>query len=171
MNGYRLRRWLVLGAAMHLAGCQSSTAPSPPPSGAGVTQLPVAGQSAPDVTKNTNQVFLTDASAVRLDEIVGDLLLYFRANQGMPGQLDDLRTVAGSDLNLIAPCGQPYGYVPQGLSVRNSNKLLVVYDPQESADGRRWCILAVQLQPGAPLTAEVLAIPEALFRTYLASQP
>ena len=62
-----------------------------------MTQLPVAGQSAPDVTKNTNQVFLTDASAVRLDEIVGDLLLYFRANQGMPGQLDDLRTVAGSD--------------------------------------------------------------------------
>jgi hypothetical protein len=179
MSGYSLRTCLVPGAAiciaaaMSIAGCQSSTAPTPQPQppDAAVTRLPVAGQGTPDATLNTNQAFLTDASAVRLDEIVGDLLLYFRANQGMPGQLEDLRTVAGADLNLIAPCGQPYGYVPQGLSVRNSNKLLVVYDPQESADGRRWCILVVQLRPGAPLTAEVLAISETLFRTYLASQP
>jgi hypothetical protein len=159
----------VLIASMALAwGCQSNT--TPPPQGSVPPPLPVV--KAP-VGNTPDQAVDTDPSAQRLDDILGALLLYFRANQGMPPALEDLRTVAGfgSELNLISPSGQPYGYVPAGLTIPGNNKRLVVYDPAENPNGRRWCILVSALSPGAALTAEVLEIPEAMFREYLASNP
>jgi hypothetical protein len=75
-----------------------------------------------------------------------------------------------TDLILTAPDGEPYAYIPEGLTTPNTKKLLVVYDPQESQNGKRWCILLAQLSPGAPLTGEVLALPEIVFRAYLASK-
>jgi hypothetical protein len=172
MAGRALRGLWIAATAACIGGCQGSAAPPRQQTGSpGVTRLPVVGHTAPDVPANIDQALMTDPSAERLGDIDAALILYFHANQGMPGQLDDLRATAGPDLNLIAPSGQPYVYIPQGLAVRNSDKLLVVYDPQESPNGRRWCILAVQLRPGAPLSAEVIALSEALFRTYLASQP
>ena len=140
---------------------QPSDHPPPP--------LPIA--HSPGFSVNTDDAIIPDASSARLDDIVGALLFYIRANQGVPPTLDDLKTLPGvpENLNTISPSGQPYMYAPQGLTAPNSNKRLLVYDPEESANGRRWCILVSQVRPGAPLTAEVLALPEISFRAYLAS--
>jgi hypothetical protein len=154
---------LLAGGCASTTTQTTQTAPRTPP-----PPLPIAQA---DQSVSTNDTVLADASSVRLESIVDAMLFYFRINQGMPGALDDLKTVPefGDQINTISPSGDPYVYVPQGLTAPNSDKRLVVYDPRESANGKRWCILVSQLKPGAPLTAEVLAIPEISFRAYLVS--
>jgi hypothetical protein len=166
----RWRGLLLAMAAGLTAGCASTSSAPPPGQRGGVGALPVAGGN--DSPETIDQAVLTDASAVRLDDIVEAILLYFSANKGMAPRLEELRTMPGEEnLNLTAPSGQEYYYAPQGLSSPAGNKLLIVYDPMESANGKRWCILASQLRQGAPLTAEVIALPEIVFRAYLASNP
>jgi len=167
---------LTVSLALLAGGCQSSsTLPPPRQQQSGVTRLPIAGQQQTDVPANStsvDQAVLSDPSAVKLDSIIEGILLFFQQNKGMPGKLDDLRSIAGEEqLDITAPSGQVYVYYPQGLTSPGTSKLLVVCDPQESPNGRRWCILVSQLNPGAPLTGEVLAIPEIVYRSYLASNP
>lgn len=154
----------ALGLLAMMGGCQSNPAPTPV-----AAPAPVVRGNGP---VSADQAVYTDPSAIRLEDIDEAILLYYRVQGSMPPTLDDLRSLGSiaADLNLVSPSGQPYAYVPGGLSAPGSQKLLVVYDPADSANGRRWCILISPPHPGAPLSAEVLALPEIVFRTYLASE-
>jgi hypothetical protein len=159
------RKALPLGLLAVMVGCQSSSAPNP-----SAGPAPSAGGSR---LVSSDQAVYTDPSALRLEDIDGAILLFYHIEGSMPPKLEDLRSIgsAGADLNFNSPSGQPYGYVPGGLSVAGTQKLLVVYDPVETANGQRWCILISPPQPGAALSAEVMALPEIVFRAYLASEP
>ena len=104
-----------------------------------------------------------------MENINEALLIYVHVNQQMPATLDDLRSVSGPDLVLVSPTGKPYGYVPSGLVIPNSPKRLIVYDPDELPNNRRWCILITEFRTGAALVSEVTDLPEGVFRAYLAS--
>jgi hypothetical protein len=147
-----------------VCGCQSS---APPP------QRPVNSPAAQNQSLTADQAVNSDVSAMRLDDINGALLLYYRTNQSMPTSLNDLLAVPGfgADLNLVSPSGQPYVYVPAGLTALGTPKLLIVYDPAETPQGKRWCILMARPQPGAALSAEVVDMPEVVFQSFLASEP
>jgi len=158
-----LRNALIMVAAMALAsGCQSSS--STPPR--------ARSNASNNQALTEDQAFNTDPSAMRLDDIEGALLLYYRDNQTMPPHLSDLDPYAkavGITLVPISPTnGQPYGYDPNGMTAVGATKLLVVYDPAPSPNGRRWCIVMEPPRPGAALSAEVLDLPEFVFRSYLA---
>jgi hypothetical protein len=171
IRNVRRRACVLLMAAGLTAGCQSSSSgPQAQGHSGGVQGLPVAGGGGGPLT--IDQAVLTDPSADRLGDIAEAVLLYFKTNNGMAPNLVDLRRVPGEEsLILVSPAGKEYYYVPQGLASPRGNKLLIVYDPDESSDGKRWCILASQMHPGAPLTDEVFALPEIEFRAYLASNP
>jgi hypothetical protein len=178
-------KWWIAGVAVAAAGCTpapqqqvvgpqpgimtGSNQPPPPLQVVNPGGEPVAGQG--QSTESPDDAIHSDPSAMRMDDIVEALLLYLKANGGMPARLEDLQTVPmiGPSINAVSPSGAPYAYVPQGLTAPNSNKRLVVYDPLESTNGKRWCILVSQSQAGGPLTAEVLHLPEIVFRAYLAS--
>ena len=156
----RPRTCVCLALLLLAAGCQSAGS------------SPAAPQPA-DHPITEDQAIPIDVSGERVEQINEALLLYVRIHQGIPAQLSDLQTVPslGQQLVLVAPNGQPYIYVPNGLSIPNGNKLMIVYDPAEEADGRRWCILVSDLRPGGALTTEVMELPEPIFRAYLASAP
>jgi hypothetical protein len=172
--------WAWCGVALFICGCQSSRSSTstgaPPPaaaytSNALVPLLPVAGQPAATATPPTasaDDAVHSDATVVRLDDIVGDLLLYFQRHRNMPATLEDLLAEFPA-LNITAPSGQPYVYYPQGLTTPNIPKLLVVFDPAETQRGSRWCILVNPLRPGSPLTAEVKELPEVIVSSYRVS--
>jgi hypothetical protein len=173
---FEIRVTAIILAAM-ACGCGSSSAPSQPAiqqqSTGGLSSLPVVGQPPmPEHTSSIDEAVLTDPSALRLGKILEAIFSYFAINKGMPATLDDLKAV-DSELITIAPSGQPYEYYPQGLPLPNSadKKLLVVADPVETRDGRRYCILASLLKPGAPLTGEVMYIPEVTYAAYRFSHP
>jgi hypothetical protein len=146
------------------SGCQSS---SPAPA-AGRPNYVQPGQ---DSAVSSEQVLPAGDSGARIEEINEALLIYVKANAQMPAVLDDLKSVYGSDLMLTAPSGKPYVYVPTGLTMPSSPKILVIYDPDELPNGRRWCILVSDLRTGSALVTEVLDLPEIVFRSYLASNP
>ena len=148
-----------------VCGCGGSNAP-PPQTVQGSEPLPVMGM-ATGQTSGIEDAVRTDPSTARLLDIMGDLLIYFRINKAMPATLEDLHSV-DAQLILIAPSNQPYEYYPQGLALPNPNEplRLVVADPVERQDGRRLCILAQVLRPGAPLVGDVRPIPEVTYAAY-----
>jgi len=146
------------------AGCQSS---SPQPVAARPNFVP-PGQ---DTSVSSEQALPAGDSGARIEDINEALLVYVKLTRQMPAALDDLKSVYGDQLLLTNPGGKPYVYVPTGLSMPNSQKILVIYDPDELPNGRRWCILVSDLRPGSPLVTEVLDLPEIVFRSYLASNP
>jgi hypothetical protein len=162
----RLISAALIGAAVFVAsGCESTTTSSSPRA---------MNNSANDQALTADQALNTDPSALRLDDIDGAMLLYYRDNQQMPPRLEDLGPYAqsvGITLNLVSPGnGMHYGYDANGMTALGATKLLVVYDPAPGTNGRRWCILMAPPHPGAALSAEVLDIPEFEFRSYLASE-
>jgi hypothetical protein len=149
--------------------------PLPAQDDAPVEHLPVAGQAPPQSSSPlgggspADQAITSDVSDLRMDDILGGLLFYFRSNHQMPAKLEDLRPIVGRDLNTDNASDQPFVYVPAGLRLRGSSKLLVVYDPHMHDDHTRWVILLGAFKAGAPPTGEVLSIPEVIFQAYLKS--
>jgi hypothetical protein len=82
---------LLVGSAAFLCGCGNSAAPAPAGSEEGVSSLPVVGHpQTPGGTSTIDEAVLTDASAIRLGNILEALFTFFSINKGMPATLDDL---------------------------------------------------------------------------------
>ena len=167
---------LVIGIST--PGCVTTTTRSLPT----VPSQPTASASRADVTQATasadagggpvsaDDAVASDASAARLHDIEGTLLMYCALHKRMPPRLEDLLPLADADtdLQVTAPSGRPYLYVPQGLVATGATQRIVVADPAPSPRGSRWCILVPPMPPGArgPLSMEVVAVPEAAFKQY-----
>ena len=112
-----------------------------------------------------------DASAARLHDIEGPLLMYYALHHRLPDRLEEIRPLADADtdLQLVAPSGQPYLYAPNGLGAPGTSKRIIVADPAPSPrTGARQCILMPPPPTtlGAPLSMEVLPVPEAAFKQF-----
>jgi hypothetical protein len=156
-SAWRIRS-LLLAAA--LAGCTSTAAKSPE-----FSQAALANQNL-----TLDEAVSADPSSVTLQDISGDLLLYYAVNKALPAHLEDLRSLSNetANLNLLSPVShQEYVYVPDGLFAFGSDKRVIVYDPAPTPKGVRWCIL---YQPtataDAPISLNVASLPEAAFQSY-----
>jgi hypothetical protein len=179
----RRRCSTVAGATLILlvAGCETTTIKSVPTVDTGARSAPRSPITDADVIAagadgrrlSADDAVGTDASASRLHDIEGALLLYDALHHHLPPTLDDLKPLddAGMELQTNAPSGQPYLYIPNGLVTLGSNHRIIVADPAPSAAGKRWCIL---LPPsparGTGISASVLELPEATFRTYVPAE-
>jgi hypothetical protein len=156
---------LVSMAALLLAAaCQSSRPSRTSPASAGSPHPSLS--SAPT---SPDEIVETAPAAMRLQDIGGYILLFYREYQKMPPTLADLRTTAGGqDLNFISPStGQPFAYIPTGLwSPEQSERCIIAYDPGRMASGKRWCLFMTLPKAGAALSVDVVALPEPIFLNY-----
>jgi hypothetical protein len=146
------------------AGCVSS--PPPPKTSASDFE---SMNMPPGQTAIPDEVLGTDPSAVRLQDIGGDFLLYMRINKQMPATLQDLSTVdgQGNAASFNAPAsGQPYVYVSTGLWLSGHSQDIVVYDPALTKQSRRWCLFLGAPQPNGSVSVDVVALPESVFQQY-----
>jgi len=150
-----------------LLGCQPAKPPPPredPLAGLG------GGLDTSVQTMSPETAVRSAPCAARLQNIGGTLLLYYATHQQMPTRLDDLKPLADMDepLELSCPVSKKaYLYSPTGLAAVGKDKRIVVYDPEPSHEGRRWCLFMIPAKPGQALAVEVLEVPEGLFRTFL----
>jgi hypothetical protein len=166
----RIKRWpsfcLLVAAGLALPGCttqpQQSTAP--PVS----NTLDFSGVGTNDAV-TPDDVLTADPSATRLEDIGGDLMLYYRVNRAMPPNLDALATVTdqGVPPNEYSPgANQPYVYVPDGLWLEGHSQSVIVYDPALNSKGARWCLFRGPLHPNGSFSVEVVALPDSIFHNY-----
>jgi hypothetical protein len=159
---------VLIVASLYQCGCQTtSVKPAPTP----VNQIKDNLNNGGDPSARTyspDEFLPGDPSAGRLQDIGGDLLLYYRLYHQMPQSLEDIKTIVGADSqpNLISPSGQPYIYAPGGLWIPKQDKCIMVYDPSLTPDGEHWCLLMPPSKPGGALSVNVVAIPEPVFRSY-----
>ena len=152
-------------AGLMLAGCNSS---SPGPA-ASPAPTPVQAPHDGFVPVSENDPSVQDEE--RLGDIAGDLLLYFQANGQLPNQLDDLHNV-DSTLNLEAPSGQEFAYIPGGAALPDGSLILLVYDPVPLANGTRWGIVTTSLQHTGTPNFPSQRISPAQFQQFMAvAQP
>jgi hypothetical protein len=162
---FPLRRFVTVAAALLLqAGCVTTQSREPTgPQDFASSNLPPGQPVTPD------ELLGTDPSAVRLEDIGGDFLLYMRINGHMPAGLEDLRSVddQGGAAMFISPnSGQPYVYVPGGLWLSGHSNNIVVYDPELTKKGMRWCLFLGPQRANGTFSVDVVALPESVFRQY-----
>ena len=168
-------RALLAAVAAAACGCETTTVKSLPTTPADPPPRATSAADSADVadavggSMSIDDAVASDASASRLHEISGALLMYYALHHRLPQTLDELKPLAdaGTELSVTAPSGRPYLYAPRGLAAMAVEKRLIVADPAPSATGRRWCILMPP--PGGPaasVSMEVLALPEAAFRQF-----
>jgi hypothetical protein len=158
----KIRKFLFPWAAagLMLAGCNSSS-PSPSASAA-PAKAPPAGFT--PLSENNPSV----QDEERLDDIISPLLLYFQANGQLPAQLDDLHNV-DSNLNLAAPSGKEFAYIPGGAALPDGSLILLVYDPIALPNGVRWGIVTQSLHPTGTLIFTPQRIPDSQFQQFMAA--
>lgn len=151
----------LIAALCLLGGCGSQPSGSSPQA-----QGPRPLGSDPQSQKQIEQIRETrlrlfdpqDPCAMRLHDIAGPLLLYYRTNNKLPPRLEDLK---GFDSTLQFTCpvsGKPYIYNPDGIPISEPQGWLLVYDAEAIHKGLRWGIVVMEPKPGQPLSADVLAI-------------
>jgi hypothetical protein len=147
-------------ATLLLAACQSASPPPPKPA---PTANFLSAPTSPDAIVDS------DPAAVRLQDIGGYILLYYRAHQAMPPTLDELRNIpGGGDLDFNSPSSrQPFAYAQPGLwAPDQGDKCIIAYDPSRSASGKRWCLFMMLPKGGAALSVDVVELPEPIFLNY-----
>src|SRR5277367_445729 len=106
--------------ALLAAGCQNA-APKPP-----------AAAPADNAEHfHTDPATISDACADRMQDLCETMLLYYMTNKHLPATLPELQPYAdpGTQLNFTCPTsGDPYVYVPGGLSASGVHDRLVLYD-------------------------------------------
>src|SRR5450432_971101 len=128
----RLDCLLCLAALM--LGCSSSPAPS--------------GKI---VKQETAAISNTDPCATRMQDICGDLLLYYAVNHHLPAQLSELADLpdVGTLPEFICPVShQPYIYDRAGIPLPEQQSRIVLYDATPAHSGLRWGIALNQPQAG-----------------------
>jgi hypothetical protein len=128
----------------------------------------------PGETANPDDILGTDPSAVRLQNLGGDFLLYMRVYGQMPAKLEDLRAVddqAGANTVNSPAVGQPYVYVPRGLWLSGHSNDIVVFDPALTKRSMRWCLFLGPRRGNGSFSVDVVALPESVFKTYKPSAP
>ncbi len=151
-----------------LSACQTGATR---PKGADAPLPPPVVVSQGPITQDT--VVGSDPCAARLHDIEGMMLYYYAVNKKMPEKLDELKPFADIDQTPDFRCpesGLPYLYYPNGLSTIGKDKLIVICDPEPTHGGNRYCIFVSPHTAGSALSAEVLPLPEGLFRGYLPAQ-
>jgi len=144
-TGVSLAAWAVLAALT--GGCQTTqpqTAPPPQPK--------------------------VDLCAERLQDLGGQLLLYWSAHQALPPTLDGLpsgQTLRASP-RTCPVSGKPYVYSPAGLVVAGLQGRLVLYDPEPTHSGMREGILVAGPTGTGLITANVVQVAE---RDFAAARP
>ena len=149
----------LAAAALLLAACQSA---SPPPA-------PVRSQNFLNAPADPDAIVDTAPAAMRLQDIGGYILLYYREHQAMPPSLDELRKIpGGGDLNFTSPSsGQPFAFSPAGMWIPNQGeKCIIAYDPARTPNGNRWCLFMMLPKNGAALSVDVVTLPEPMFLSY-----
>jgi hypothetical protein len=151
---------LMAAGASLLAACQSASPPPPAPAPVGNF---LNAPTSPDAIVDSDPV------AVRLQDIGGYILLYYREHQAMPPNFDELRKIpGGEDLNFTSPSsGRPFAFAPAGIWVPNQGeKCIIAYDPARTPNGNRWCLFMMLPKNGAALSVDVVTLPEPMFLSY-----
>lgn len=154
---------LIIAAVLAQAGCASH--PQQPNNGQPVSTINLP----PGETANPDEILNTDPSAMRLQDIGGDFLLYMRIYGQMPSTLDQLRAVDSQidPATFNSPAsGQPFIYVPTGLWLSGHSNDIVVYDPVQTAKQMRWCLFLGPRRGNGTFSVDVVALPESVFRGY-----
>jgi hypothetical protein len=158
---------LLAAAALALVGCASQSQQSTTPQPVGNT-FDFSGVGS-DTSATPDEIVNADPSAARLEDIGGDLMLFYRLNRAMPPNLQALASVTdeGAPPNTLSPgSGQPYVYSSDGLWLEGHTQSIVVYDPTLSAKSMRWCLFRGPLHPNGSFSVEVVALPDSIFQTY-----
>jgi hypothetical protein len=153
---------LTTAAAILLLGACQSASPPPPPRPAPTANF-LSAPTSPDAIVDS------DPAAVRLQDIGGYVLLYYREHQAMPPTLDELRNIpGGGDLDFNSPSSrQPFAYSQAGMwAPDKGDKCIIAYDPSSSPSGKRWCLFMMLPKGGAALSVDVVALPEPIFLSY-----
>lgn len=172
----------ALAAAPLLAGCTTTTVR--PDSGRQVktttadtqvqpTPRPQARPGTPAMPPPPLDPSMTDPSAVRLDEIRGQILLYYAVHRKLPPRLEDLASFAdlGTEASYVSPTtGKPYTYLPAGLVTPGQTRRLIVYDAQPPAGATRWGILMGEPQGDQPAATWAVPLSDAVFKAYVPAE-
>ena len=148
-----------------LIGCQPT--PAGPPKAVDISSAPLPTDRPP----TADETVASDASATRLHDIVGVLLLYYIEHHNhMPDTLEQIKPYAdvGTDLNFISPySGQPYVYSSAGLYAAGQDRRIIIWDPVPNKSGIRWCVLMPRVEPGKPVVPEVVPIQTKAFEAFV----
>jgi hypothetical protein len=149
----------VLLAGLLCAACQS-TPPKPAPVASGGISDSVSAA--------------TDPCAQRMDDIRVAMLGYIHAYDRLPEKIADLQKFAepGTTLQFTCPAsGQPYVYVPAGLTLPGKSQRLVLYDAVPAHEGHRWGVLLGPAANNQPLITWIAPLDEPTLSAYLKSTP
>ena len=149
---------LLVGLAVAVAGCESK----PTAKGAPGPRLDGSTPAAQAPISNT------DPCAMRLHDLCGPLLMYYRLHHALPQRLEELKEVPsfGTDVELTCPVSkQPYVYNAFGLANADRTERVVIYDATPAHSGFRWAISIIEPQDAnAALVTKVIALPESQFQ-------
>ena len=135
------------------AGCTPAKPSRPPVPDAGTSPL-------------TRPISNTDECAMQMHDICGGFLLFYASQNRLPAQLGELYSmqVVPKEVRFVCPVSQqPYIYKPDGIFLPDQNARVILYDPTAAHSGFRWAISIHEPQPGQPLIAKVIALPDQFF--------
>lgn len=151
---------LILAAAM-FGGCQAKPQAKP------IVQQPTeADESAAALDQ------ATDPCALRLQDIIGQLLAYYALYHQMPAKLEDLKPLADAGMDTTYACPEskePYVYLGEGVEANGLRDRLMVYDKSAVHHGVRW---AITMKPPVAGQIQMFVIPmnQKLMNAYLAGK-
>jgi len=151
--GRAWRLWPLVAAALLACGCGGNKSQ---PAAAGPT--PIDREAAGEAI---------DECATRLQDISGQILLYYLKNRRMPASLEELHTMPGGDPKLPLSCpvsNQPYAYDPVGYPVADKPHRLVAFDTVPVHRGGRWGLLMAEPEEGKALSMWVARLNEDVFK-------
>ena len=150
---------LLVGLLVAVAGCESK--PTPKSVAAAGPRLDGSSPTAQAPISNT------DPCAMRLHDLCGPLLMYYRQHQALPQRLEELKDGPsfGADVELTCPVSkQPYVYNAFGLPNAEGTERVVIYDATPAHSGFRWASSIIEPKDAtAPLVTKVIALPETQF--------
>src|ERR1700683_3942245 len=161
-NPMRFRFIALSIAAMLLAQAGCASHPQQPNNGQAVSGINLP----PGETANPDEILNTDPSAMRLQDIAGDFLLYMRIYGQMPSTLDQLRAVDSQidPATFTSPAPAPPDvYVPTGIWLGGHSNDIVVFDPVQTARQMRWCLFLGPRRGNGSFSVDVVALPESVF--------
>ena len=111
----------------------------------------------------------TDPCAMRMQDIIGQLLAYYAIHADLPANLAALRPLADPGMDTTYTCpvsGEPYVYIPGGAAANGLRDRLILYDAVPVHHGLRW---AVTMKPPIAGQVQMFVIPlsDRLLKAYL----